>query len=239
MRATAVSVYAPTYGALRLVVTRNRHGNREYIVTNDSGADLTSVVERKMNRWSIETLFRDTKQYAGLEACQCRIDRAMVRHVGLVLLSFVVLQMMRRSPHERVGTVKERWQLEVMRDGQLPPPPLKACPSHCGPPRKSCYLVPSTDAPSTVCRLGLTRILSGAGPLGCPILLAGSSLLAHFVSNPFCALSHNRRRHLRTMCSTPSPAYASLVSLRAEVFHVYLRPAKKEANTCKPRQRRA
>ncbi len=130
MRAASVSVYAPKYGSLRLVVTRNRHGNYEYIVTNDLGADLTSVVKRKMSRWSIETLFRDTKQYAGLEACQCRVDQAMVRHVGLVLLTFVVLQMMRRSMEESVGSVKEHWQLEVMRDGESPPPLLKACPPH-------------------------------------------------------------------------------------------------------------
>lgn len=130
LRATAVKVYAPKYGALRLVVTRNRHGNYEYIITNDSGADLTSVVERKRSRWSIETLFRDTKQFGGLEACQCRVDQAMVRHVGLVLLSFVVLQMMRRSAAESVGMVKERWQLAVTQDGQPPPPPLKASPAH-------------------------------------------------------------------------------------------------------------
>lgn len=130
MRAASVSIHAPKYGALRLVVTRNRHGNHEYIVTNDSGADLTSVVKRKMSRWSIETLFRDTKQYAGLEACQCRVDQAMVRHVGLVLLTFVVLQMMRRSVEESVGSVKEYWQLEALRDGESPPPLLKACPPH-------------------------------------------------------------------------------------------------------------
>ncbi len=40
-------------------------GNYEHIVTNDSGADLTSVVKRKMSRWSVETLFRDPKQYGG------------------------------------------------------------------------------------------------------------------------------------------------------------------------------
>jgi Transposase DDE domain len=131
MRATAVVVvYASKYGALRLVVTRNRHGNYEYIVTNDPGRDLTTVVLRKMSRWSIETLFRDTKQFAGLEACQCRVDQAMVRHISLVLLTIVVLQMMRQNSGESVGSVKERWQLEVMRDGQLPPPPLKACPPH-------------------------------------------------------------------------------------------------------------
>ncbi len=134
MRAAVVNVYAPKYGSLRLVVTRNRHGNYyEYIITNDLGADLTSVVKRKMSRWSIETLFRDTKQYAGLEACQCRVDQAMVRHIGLVLLTFVVLQMMRRSVEESVGSVKECWQLEVMRDGESPPPLLKACPPHLRP----------------------------------------------------------------------------------------------------------
>ena len=111
-------------------MTRNRHGNYEYIVTNDSEADLTRVVERKMSRWQVETLFRDTKQYAGLEACQCRVDQAMVRHVGLVLLTFVVLQMMRRYMQESVGKVKERCQLEVLRDGESPPPLLKACPPH-------------------------------------------------------------------------------------------------------------
>lgn len=133
VRASAVNVYAPKYGALRLVVTRNRHSNFEYIVTNDMGADLTTVVLRKMSRWQVETLFRDTKQYGGLGACQCRVDQAMVRHVSFVLLTFVVLQMMRRTPEESVGSVKERWQLEVMRDGQSPPPPLKACPAHLRP----------------------------------------------------------------------------------------------------------
>lgn len=130
VRAVSVSVYAPKYGRLRLVVTRNRHSNHEYIVTNDSGMDLTTVVLRKVSRWQVETLFRDTKQYAGLEACQCRVDQAMVRHVGLVLLTFVVLQMMRRTREESVGKVKERWQLDAMRDGQPPPTPLKACPPH-------------------------------------------------------------------------------------------------------------
>ena len=132
-RAVALNIYAPKYGSLRLVVTRNRHGNHEYIVTNDSGADLTTVVLRKVSRWSIETLFRDAKQYAGLEACQCRVDQAMVRHVGVVLLTFVVLQMMRRSRQESLGSVKERWQLEVMRAGESPPPLLKACPPHLRP----------------------------------------------------------------------------------------------------------
>lgn len=130
VRARAVCLYAPKYGTLRLVVTRNVHGNHEYIATNELSCDLTNVVERKLSRWSVETLFHDTKQYAGLEACQCRVDRAMVRHVGLVFLSIVVLQTMRRRPTETVGGVKESWQIALVRDGEPPPIPLNACPPH-------------------------------------------------------------------------------------------------------------
>jgi len=83
---------------------------------------------RKRSRWSVETVFRDSKQFAELEACQCWNDQAMVRHVALVLLTFVVLQLLRHSPDEPVGTVKERWQVAVIRDGEQPPPPLRACP---------------------------------------------------------------------------------------------------------------
>jgi hypothetical protein len=128
LRALALRVYAPKYGVLRLVVTRNRHGNYEYMVSNALQADLTTMVQRKRSRWEVETIFRDSKQFAGLGACQCWIDQAMVRHVAFVLLTFVVLQMLRRNPQETVAAVKERWQLEVARDGQSPPPPLKACP---------------------------------------------------------------------------------------------------------------
>jgi len=130
VRATAVRVYAPSYGMLRLVVTRNRHGNFEYLASNDLPTDLTRMVVRKRSRWSVETVFRDTKQFAGLQACQCWVDAAMVRHVGLVLLTFVVLQMLRVRADEPVGAVKERWQLATLCQGALPPPPLKACPAH-------------------------------------------------------------------------------------------------------------
>jgi len=130
LRATALQVYAPSYGTLRLVVTRNRHGNFEYLVSNDLTADLTTIVRRKRSRWSIETIFRDSKQYAGLGACQCWTDQAMVRHVALVLLTFVLLQLLRRDPAETVGAVKERWQLAVTQAGESSPSPLKAAPAH-------------------------------------------------------------------------------------------------------------
>ena len=133
LRAVALTVYAPKYGQVRLVVTRNRHGNYEYLVSNDRTLDLTSMVMRKRSRWSVETLFRDSKQFSGLEACQCWVDQALVRHVSLVFLTFVVLQLLRHSGDEPVGTVKERWQVAVIQAGEIPPEPLRACPPHLRP----------------------------------------------------------------------------------------------------------
>ena len=78
--------------------------------------------------WRIETIVRDTKQLAGLGACQCWVDQALVRHVALVCLTFVVLQLLRRDSQETMGAVKARWQGEGLRDGQLPPQPLRAAP---------------------------------------------------------------------------------------------------------------
>jgi hypothetical protein len=101
-----------------------------YVVSGNPEADLTTMIERKRSRWSVGSLFRDTKQFGGLEACQCRVDQAMVRHVGLVLLTFVAMGMMRRGSEQSVGSVKERWQLAVTQQGQTPPLPSKAAPAH-------------------------------------------------------------------------------------------------------------
>jgi hypothetical protein len=130
LRAKALTVFAPKYGHIRLVVTRNRHGNYDYLVSNDRSLDLTTMVQRKRSRWSVETVFRDSKQFASLAACQCWVNQAMVRHVALVFLTFVVLQLLRTTPDESVAAVKERWQLLVLRNGQVPPRPLRACPAH-------------------------------------------------------------------------------------------------------------
>jgi hypothetical protein len=91
------------------------------------------MVQRKRSRWSVETVFRDSKQFACLAACQCWVNQTMVRHVALVFLTFVVLQLLRATPNESVAAVKERWQLAVLRHGEVPPQPLRACPPHLRP----------------------------------------------------------------------------------------------------------
>ena len=124
--AVAIRVYLPEYGQVRLVVTKDGQGRYEYLVTNKLDADLTWVVMAKCLRWDIEVLFRGAKQLAGLGACQCYVYRAMVRHVALVMLSYVMLQLLRTDLSETVDSVKERKQLYIVTGGMAPPTPLRA-----------------------------------------------------------------------------------------------------------------
>jgi hypothetical protein len=112
------TVHLPRYGIVRLVVATNGQGGLDYIVSNDLHRRGKVLLHRKRSRWDIETSFRDTKQLAGLGACQCRVAQAMERHVALVLLAFVVLQQLRLVPSETVGEVKRRLHLSVIRGGQ-------------------------------------------------------------------------------------------------------------------------
>ncbi len=112
------TVHLPRYGIVRLVVATNGQGGLDYIVSNDLHRRGKVLLHRKRSRWDIETSFRDTKQLAGLDACQCRVPQAMERHVALVLLAFVVLQQLRLAPSETVGEVKRRLHLTVIRGNQ-------------------------------------------------------------------------------------------------------------------------
>jgi hypothetical protein len=124
LRACSFVAYLPKYGTLRLVVTRNRYGNFQVLATNALDSDLSLILRRKRWRWSVETLFRDAKQFCGFTACQCRLDAAHVVHIALVLLAFLVLQMLRRDPKETLGLVKDRLQRDVALGSFASPPRL-------------------------------------------------------------------------------------------------------------------
>ena len=80
---------------------------------------------RERSRWSVEALFRDTKHFSGLAACQCRVDQALVRHVAFVLIGFIILQRLRLHSKETLGEVKDRLQRELITGGLLAPPSLR------------------------------------------------------------------------------------------------------------------
>lgn len=126
LRATTVKLYLPTFGQVRLVVTQDRHGKRDFILTNALQQDLCTLVLWKRSRWDIETFFRNGKQLAGLAVCQCRVPQAMVRHVTLVFFTCFVLDLLRSDPSQTTDGIKQQLQLEVVTQGHLPPTPLWA-----------------------------------------------------------------------------------------------------------------
>lgn len=83
------------WGEVRVIALKAAHqaGPRYLIGSNPEWGKGT--IERLYSyRWDIEVSFRDTRQLAGLNDCQCRSFRAQENHVALVFLSylFVVAQ---------------------------------------------------------------------------------------------------------------------------------------------------
>ena len=114
LRVTPLSTRALMAGLLRLA----RHLSRRLGTPGDLCVDDV-VIEKpfaKLLPWAAWTdSFAEKRTVDGC-------------HVVLVLMTFVVLQLLRRDPRETVGAAKARWQDEVLRDGQAPPTPLRAAP---------------------------------------------------------------------------------------------------------------
>jgi hypothetical protein len=65
-----------------------------------------------------------------------RIHKALARHVALVLLTSIVLQVPCRRPEETLAAVKSRLQLELVRGNMAPPALLRAKAALLSKPRK-------------------------------------------------------------------------------------------------------
>lgn len=73
----------------RLVVSAHR---TEYVVTNDLSQDSTDDTrDQSAIRWQIEQFHREAKQVTGLEASQCRSQRAQRNHIACAMLVWVRL----------------------------------------------------------------------------------------------------------------------------------------------------
>ena len=79
------------FGEVLLCCTRiNKAIN--YLVSTDLELTFREVKRRYKSRWLIEEYFRISKQCLGLEACQCRRDKAVVNHITLIFLGYFVLE---------------------------------------------------------------------------------------------------------------------------------------------------
>jgi hypothetical protein len=64
----------------------------ELVVTNDEAPLDVQAVQRVQGwRWKVEQVHRELKQTTGIEACQCRSQRAQRNHIGCALLVWLSL----------------------------------------------------------------------------------------------------------------------------------------------------
>jgi SRSO17 transposase len=84
--ATERVAYLPRFGAVKVVIGRERH-ERRFMITNDLGLEAAQVVRLYAQRVWIETTHENVKQHLGLGELQVRSWRAAQRHWALVLVA--------------------------------------------------------------------------------------------------------------------------------------------------------
>lgn len=89
----------------RLVLSTQR---TEYVVTNDITQDSASAAREETRiRWKIEEFHRQIKQISGIQACQCRKQRAQRNHILCAMLVWVRLTQVAQQRHTNVYQLKQ------------------------------------------------------------------------------------------------------------------------------------
>lgn len=70
-------------------------GTTKYLLTNALWLTNQQVVAWYRKRWAIEVFFRDAKQHLGLTKCQARTPQAIINHIFLVCLAYMILQLLK------------------------------------------------------------------------------------------------------------------------------------------------
>lgn len=110
----------------RIVLSTQR---TEYVVTNDITQDSASAAREETRiRWKIEEFHRQIKQISGIEACQCRKQRAQRNHILCAMLVWVRLTQVAQQQHTNVYQLKQGLLDEYIRF-QLRSPSISFCPA--------------------------------------------------------------------------------------------------------------
>jgi hypothetical protein len=101
----------------------------EYVVTNDHSQDSTNAARKESAiRWKIEQFHREAKQVTGLEACQCRSQRAQRNHIACAMLVWVRFNQIAQNSQTNVYRIKQGLLRDYMRD-QLRNPAISILPA--------------------------------------------------------------------------------------------------------------
>jgi hypothetical protein len=110
----------------RLVVSSHR---TDYVVTNDLSQDSTDDTrDQSAIRWKIEQFHREAKQVTGLEACQCRTQRAQRNHIACAMLVWVRLNHIAQMTCQSIYQLKLGLLDDYMRQ-QLHEPSISMLPA--------------------------------------------------------------------------------------------------------------
>ena len=83
-------------GKVRLVIsfeTADLSGTYAVLVTNRKDWSAKQVLAKYLNRWPIETFYRDGKQHLGLDEYRVRTFEAIQTHWCLVFVAYSILQL--------------------------------------------------------------------------------------------------------------------------------------------------
>ena len=110
----------------RIVVSTHR---TELVVTNDHSQDSSDATRLESAiRWKIEQFHRAAKQVTGLEASQCRSQRAQRNHIACAMLVWVRLNQLAQDAHTNVYQIKQDLLSNYMR-AQLRQPSISMLPA--------------------------------------------------------------------------------------------------------------
>lgn len=101
----------------------------EYVVTNDHSQDSAAATrEESAIRWKIEQFHREVKQVTGLQACQCRSQRAQRNHIACAMLVWLRLNQFAHDARSTVYQIKQGLLSSYMRE-QLRNPSISMLPA--------------------------------------------------------------------------------------------------------------
>lgn len=110
----------------RIAVSTHR---TELVVTNDHSQDSSDATRiESAIRWKIEQFHREAKQVTGLEASQCRSQRAQRNHIACAMLVWVRLNQLAQDAHTNVYQIKQDLLSNYMR-AQLRQPSISMLPA--------------------------------------------------------------------------------------------------------------
>lgn len=104
---SSLVAHLPGWGRVRVIATRVKEdGTLRYLVGSNPDWGRGTIDRLYGYRWTIETIFRDGKQLAGLGDCHCRAWQAQENHFALAMLALVFLAYQARREETTAATLR-------------------------------------------------------------------------------------------------------------------------------------